>query len=398
MSVALKSAGNQLGSSDHNAVNTIEPASEQSSHHPFNTQEEKPKASGGRRPGRGRRLKDLSMFARQLAVLVRTGTPLAQAMNAIQRQLSPGAWFNVLDDLCHKVDEGTSLSDAMLQHKDYFDPVCSSLVAAGEASGDLDSMLSRLSDLTRQQLRIRRSIGGAMVYPALLMTIGVVVVIVMIGFVLPRFAGLFETLDAPLPPSTQVLMTISGIVREKWWMLLLIAGIVGGSAKFALSTQKGSRALDTALVKLPYIGTFLRNLITARIARLLGVLLGSQVRLLEALHLTKQAITNACYNDLLQEAEDAVAQGESLSVTLSRSFLINPSLSEAIKHGEQSGQLGVILLDMAEFMDEENDNVVKTLASILEPVILIILGIVVGCIAISMFLPLFDLTSLTQGG
>lgn len=395
MSIALKTASNQSVSQEQKAVAVNESARERGTH---NSENEKPKPSTGRKPGRGRRLKDLSMFARQLAVLVRTGTPLAQSMDAIQKAIPPGAWFNVIEDLRHKVDEGSALSDAMLQHKDYFDPVCSSLIAAGEASGELDSMLSRLSDLIRQQLRIRRSVGGALVYPALLMTIGVIVVIVMIGFVLPQFAGLFETLDAPLPPSTQVLMAISGFIRDKWWMLLIIAGIACVSAKYAISTEKGSRALDSVLVKLPYVGAFLRNLITARIARLLGVLLGSQVRLLEALQLTKQATTNACYNDLLQEAEDAVSQGEPLSLTLANSFLINPSLSEAIKHGEQSGQLGVVLLDMAEFMDEENDNVVKTLASILEPVILIILGIVVGCIAISMFLPLFDLTSLTQGG
>lgn len=398
MSVALKTAGNQFGSRDQSADTASEYANEHNLQDPLKSENEKPKPSTGRKPGRGRRLKDLSMFARQLAVLVRTGTPLAQAMDAIQKAISPGAWFNVIEDLRRKVDEGSALSDAMLQHKDYFDPVCSSLIAAGEASGELDSMLSRLSDLTRQQLRIRRSVGGALVYPALLMTIGVIVVIVMIGFVLPQFAGLFETLDAPLPPSTQVLMAISGFIRDKWWMLLIIGGIACVSAKYAISTEKGSRALDKVLVKLPYVGTFLRNLITARIARLLGVLLGSQVRLLEALQLTKQATTNACYNDLLQEAEDAVSQGEPLSLTLARSFLINPSLSEAIKHGEQSGQLGVVLLDMSEFMDEENDIVVKTLASILEPVILIILGIVVGCIAISMFLPLFDLTSLAQGG
>jgi len=398
MSVVLKSTGNQFVSLDQNAATTSESANKRNLQDPLKNENDNHKPSSDSKPGRGRRLKDLSMFARQLAVLVRTGTPLAQAMDAIQKAISPGAWFNVIEDLRHKVDEGSALSDAMLQHKDYFDPVCSSLMAAGEASGELDSMLSRLSDLTRQQLRIRRSIGGALVYPALLMTIGVIVVIVMIGFVLPQFAGLFETLDAPLPPSTQVLMAISGFIRDKWWMLLIILVIFGGSVKYLLSTKKGSRALDTALVKLPYVGTFLRNLITARIARLLGVLLGSQVRLLEALQLTKQATTNACYNDLLQEAEDAVSQGEPLSLTLARSFLINPSLSEAIKHGEQSGQLGVVLLDMAEFMDEENDNVVKTLASILEPVILIILGVVVGCIAVSMFLPLFDLTSLTQGG
>ena len=173
--------------------------------------------------GRGRRLKNLTMFSRQLAVLVRTGTPLAQSLDAIRRQVGPGPWRDVLDDMSIQVEGGTPLSEAMKQHPLCFDTVCHSLIAAGESAGQLDSMLNRLADLSRQQLRIRRSIGGAMVYPCLLAAVGVVVVTVMIVFVLPRFAGLFETLDAPLPPTTQMLLAISGVLRSKWWMIPMYA-------------------------------------------------------------------------------------------------------------------------------------------------------------------------------
>ncbi len=172
--------------------------------------------------------------------------------------------------------------------------------------------------------------------------------------------------------------------------------VFGG--KYALSTPTGRRTLDTWLVRLPYLGNFVRSLITARIARLLGVLLSSQVQLLEALQLTRRATVNTRYADLMQRAEEGVANGSPLSASFEGTHLISPSMTEAVRHGEQSGQLASVLTDMAEFMDEENEVVVRTLASIVEPIILIVLGVIVAVLAISMFMPLFDLTSLTQGG
>lgn len=348
--------------------------------------------------GRGRRLKNLTLFSRQLAVLVRTGTPLAQSLDAIRRQVAPGPWRDVLNDLSRQIEGGSSLSEAMKQYPLCFDAVCQSLIAAGEAAGQLDPMLNRLSDLTRQQLRIRRSIVGSLIYPCLLATVGVVVVTVMIVFVLPRFAGLFETLGAPLPPTTKMLLMISGVLRSSWWMMLILAAIMLVAGKYVLSTPIGRRTVDTWILRVPCLGQFVRSLITARIATLLGVLLGSQVQLLEALRLTRRATVNSRYADLLQRAVDGVESGNPLSAAFEGTHLINPSMTEAIRHGEQSGQLAVVLADMAEFMDEENEVVVRTLASIVEPLILIVLGVVVAFLALSMFVPLFDLTSLTQGG
>ena len=189
-------------------------------------------------------------------------------------------------------------------------------MAAGEAEGKLDSMLNRLADLSRQQLRIRRSIAGALIYPCLLATVGVVVVTVMIVFVLPRFAGLFETLDAPLPPTTQMLLTISGVLRSKWWMLLILAAITAAAGKYGLSTPVGRRTVDTWLVRLPYLGHFVRSLITARIATLLGVLLSSQVQLLEALRLTRRATVTTRYADPMRCPDEGVAAGGPASASL----------------------------------------------------------------------------------
>lgn len=356
-------------------------------------------ASGApRMRGRTRRLKDLALLARQLAVLVRTGTPLAEAIEAIVRQQPPGPWREVVADVHRQIEQGTSLSVAMARHPLWFDAVCISLISAGESSGQLDNLLERLARLTRQQLKVRRTVIGALIYPALLMVVGVVVVIVMIGFVLPRFSTLFANLDAPLPPSTQILMHLSDLLRGYWWILLGVAVAAAVTAKVLVSTPSGRRNWDAAMVSLPWTGAMVRSLVTARLTRLLGTLLQSQVPMLEALKLVRGSTGNSTYSELVVQAEDAVVRGESLSSALGSSPLISPYVAEAIRHGEQSGQVSPVLLDMASFMDEENEVIVRTMAKLLEPIVLIVLGIIVAIIAISVFMPLFDLTSLTQGG
>ncbi len=261
-----------------------------------------------------------------------------------------------------------------------------------------DAMLERLARLTRQQLRIQRSVTGALTYPCLLLVIGLVVVTVMIAFVMPRFEGLFASLDAPLPPTTMVLMAISDFVRSKWWLLTAVALVMVVGGTLGLSTQAGRRLTDRWVVGLPILGGVARSLMTARFARLLGVLLDSQVPMLEALTLVRNSSGNFLYATLIGEVHDTVVRGESLSSVLGRSPLISPYVSEAIRHGEQSGQVSPVLLDVADFMDEENDVLVRMAAKLLEPIMLIVLGVVVAIIALSIFIPLFDLTSLAHGG
>jgi type II secretory pathway component PulF len=347
--------------------------------------------------GRGRRLRDLALFSRQLALLVRTGTPLADALGAMERQLKHGPWRQVVVDLQRRVEEGVTMSEAMERHPAYFDQVCRSLVAAGESSGRLDRMLDRFAHLTRQQLKIWRTVTGAMVYPALLGAIGVAVVGLMLGFVLPRFAGLFESLDAPLPPTTEALMALSESLRSDWWLYLGVAAALAVGIGFLVASQSGRRIGNRTLVLLPWVGDVARSLLTARFARLLGVLLESQIPMLEALSITRRSTGNRRYAELVEEAEASVVRGENLSAVLARSRLISPYVSEAVRHGEQSGHISPVLLEMAEFMDEENDALVKTLTRLIEPIMLLVLGVVVAVIAVSLFMPLFDLTSLTAG-
>ena len=343
--------------------------------------------------GRGTRLKQLSAFCKQLYVLIKTGTPIVQALEASERQTRDASFKQVVTDVRAKVEEGVPLSEAMQTHPEYFDIVTRSLIAAGESAGRLPMMLERIGALTRKQVQVRGNIVGAMIYPSLLISVAMGVLMLMMTFVLPRFAGLFEQLDTPLPPATAVLMDISYVLRNFWWAIL--AGLILSIGGFVAwqKTPGGKRARDTALLRLPLIGPMFRNFATAKIARLMGILLDSYLPLLDVLGLVKQATNNMHYENMMARAERAVTHGEPMSSAFSDEKLINSSVYEALRNGESSGQIAPLMLTVADFLDEENETVVRSLTSILEPVILIVLGMVIGFVAVSMFLPLFDLTA-----
>jgi type II secretory pathway component PulF len=346
----------------------------------------------------GWRLRNIAMLSRQLQVLVSSGTPLVQALHAIERQSEDKRWTSVLETLRTRVEEGIPLSEAMRLRPDVFDCVCLSLVSAGEASGDMSAMLDRLALLSRKQLQLRNAVAGALVYPLVLIVMGVIVMITMLLFVLPRFADLFAQLDSPLPPTTRFLMWLSGMLLEFWWAVLLGAAVLTFSIRAYFNSAIGRHACQDFLLKFPKLGRLTRSIFTAKLARMLGVLLESKVTLLDALKLTRESATYNRYIDLLAQAEEAVGKGDPISAILSESDLISPSVQEAIRTGEQSGRLGAPLLQMADFLDDENDIVVKSLTRLLEPLILGVLGVLVGIVALSMFLPLFDLVASAQGG
>lgn len=336
-------------------------------------------------------------FSRDLAVLVETGTPLTDAVAAIERQCQQPVFKRVISRIRGSLEDGNTFSEALEEHKDYFDTVYRSLIAAGEGGGGLSQMLTRLSSLTRRQLAIRQQLVGSMSYPAALLVISGGVLCAMFAFVLPRFAGLFETLQAPLPASTEAMLAVSMIIRGYWWALL--AGLVVGGAAFVwyLRSEHGREAVTRSLLRTPVIGKLMRDFTLARIARVLGTLLQSAVPFLDALELTRLGVSNPAYVKLLEQAEKSVTDGEPVSSPFSRSQLISPAFAEAMRSGEQSGRLGPVLSALADHLDEDNEVKLRAVTKIVEPAILSLLGIMVGIVAISLFLPLFDLTAMTQG-
>ncbi|XAL98857.1 type II secretion system F family protein [Phycisphaeraceae bacterium D3-23] len=345
-----------------------------------------------------KKLRHVAMFSRQLQVLVATGTPLADAIAALQRQTRDAVFSQVIADIQARVEEGAALSDALMLHPEYFDQVYRNVVLAGESSGSLDTMLDRLASLSRKQAQLRTQLVGAMVYPAVLIFISIAVTVIMLTLVMPRFTGLFETLDTPLPATTKGLMWVSGLLRAYWWagLIALAAGIFGTMAWS--KTPAGKAKIDLAMVRLPKVSQLTRSFATAKIARLMGVLVECNVSLLEAIELSRYATGNTVYTKLMEDAQETVVRGELASSAFSDDTLIDPAFYEAVRNGEQSGKLGPLLLTIADFLDEDNEVRLRSATGLIEPLILVVLGVVVGGIAISMFLPLFDLTSSAGGG
>lgn len=348
--------------------------------------------------GAGLRLRLLAMFTRQLFALVSSGTPLAQSLMAIERQCDNEKWRDVVAGLRQRVEEGVSLSIAMEAYPAYFNKVCRSLIAAGESSGNMTAMLDRLSTMTRKQLHLRNTVLGALVYPCVLIVVGLGVLAIMLLAVVPRFETLFESLDVPLPPTTKLLLACSALLWSYWWVALavVIAGVVW--LRLWLRSAAGRQMIDAGVFRLPKVGKLVRNVHSARVARMIGVLVESRVQLVEALQLTRDTTGNSRIAGLISRAEIAVTNGDPMSESFADTELINASVYEAIRHGEQSGQIGSLLLHIADFLDEENEVLIKTLTGLIEPIILLALGLLVGFIALSMFIPLFDLAAMAQSG
>ena len=351
-----------------------------------------------RQAGRIRHLKNITMFARQLQVLLSSGTRVVEALESLEQQVKESEWRRVVGDIRRRVEQGASMSEAVKAHPQHFDPISRHMIAAGESTGKMPEMLGRVEKLTRKQMQVRNALVGAMIYPCLLIVVAICVLGAMLFFVLPRFAILFQTLSVPMPPSTQMMMTLSELLRGHW--LTLLIGLVGVAVGFGawIGSQSGKKCFDSAVLRVPYIGQVVRNLATARIARLLGIMLDSYMPLLDVLALIRETMTNHRYVKLLERAEDVVTRGEAISSAFGSSDLISPTVCQVVRSGEQSGQIGPLILNLADLMDEENDILIKSFTSIIEPVILIGLGLLVGFVTVSMFMPLFDLSAGPSGG
>ncbi len=352
---------------------------------------------GGGGRGRGGRLRDMSVFVRQLSVLVSTGTPVVDAIAALERPVPSGRWRAALEDIRHRMEEGSPLSMAIEHHPAYFDGVACSLIAAGESGGNLAEMLRRLAQLARQQVKVRQAVLGALAYPCVLIVIAVTVLTVMLFFVLPRFEGLFQSLGSPLPPTTRALVDLSKALATYWYGPLALAVVGGFGLRAWVKTAGGRRMLHMAAVRVPPLNKLVRALVTARAIRVLGVLLAGRVPMLEALGLTRRACGNLMFEEVFQRAEELVTKGDNVSSALAASGLFPSAVVEGARSGERSGQLAQVLMDMAEFMDEDNEVVLRSVSSLIEPLILAVLGLVIGFVAVSMFLPLFDLAGATGG-
>lgn len=340
--------------------------------------------------------RDLMMFTRQAKMLLESGAAVVPALEAIEQQTSKDAFRRILRQVRGYVEKGGSLTDAFQEQGDLFKPVFCSMVAAGEATATLPHAFRRLSDMSQRQQQVRKAVIGALVYPALLGVLCLNVVAVLIGFVVPRFRSLFDNLNAPLPATTQVMFSISQWAVTYWPILL--GGAVGAVAiVISVWRTPACRAwIDERMMRAPLIGNAYRRLVLARVLRVWAAMLNCHVPLLEALRQSRSAVQNVAFQRMLNDVEQSVSSGAGVGRALAQSGLVEPVVASAIATGEANGRLSESVEFVSDWMDEDNTQLIANLTRLAEPLLLSFMGLIVGIVAMALFIPLFDLA--TAGG
>jgi type IV pilus assembly protein PilC len=347
--------------------------------------------------GGGVSSKEIAIFTRQFSVMIDAGLPLVQCLEILGTQSDNKTFAKVLQQTRMDVEGGASLADAMRKHPKAFDELYVNMIAAGEAGGILDTILKRLASYIEKAVKLKAQVKGAMIYPIAVMSIAVLAIAIIMWKVIPVFAGLFESMDAQLPLPTRLVIGAS-----QWFGRLLpfivIFCIAGAFAfKKYYSTYSGRRVVDRILLKVPILGMLLRKVAVARFSRTLATLTASGVPILDGLEITARTAGNAIVEDAIMVVRKGVEGGMTLAQPLKETGVFPSMVVQMIAVGEQTGALDAMLSKIADFYEEEVDQAVANLLTLLEPVMILFLGFTVGGIIISMYLPLFELISKLAG-
>jgi type IV pilus assembly protein PilC len=347
------------------------------------------------KPAAGRKVppKALAIFTRQFSVMIDAGLPLVQCLEILGRQEEDKAFAAVIAQTRAEVEAGASLADAMRRFPKTFDPLFANMIAAGEAGGILDTILKRLATYIEKNVKLRAQVKSAMIYPIAVVLMAAVVVAAILWKVIPTFADLFKGLGAELPLPTRVVIWLSeSFVAILPVLVAAIAGVAFGVQRY-YATERGRRVLDGALLKAPIFGLILRKVAVARFCRTLSTLLSSGVPILDGLEITARTAGNAVVEDAVMATRAGIERGETVSGPLRDTGVFPPMVTQMINVGEATGALDTMLAKIADFYEEEVDTAVGGLLTLLEPILIGVLGVVVGGIVIAMYMPIFDLIS-----
>ena len=341
--------------------------------------------------------KDILHFTSQLAVMVRAGISLQDALEGIGEQCDNRKFKGVIRDLKIRIEEGNSFSQALAEHPGVFSNLYINMVAAAEASGSLSDMLQKLAEYLDQEAETRSQIKGAMVYPMIIAVMAVSVTIFLLCFVLPRFTALFRGKEHLLPTPTIVLMATSAFVRHWWYVMIPVIGAGFWGFWYFINTPVGRVWWDKTKLVLPLIRTLCRSLYITRSLHTMGVLTRAGVPILNTLSITAQIAGNALYKDMWLGVYEEVRQGKKIASSLSRYTLMPNSVVQMIRSGEESGNMADVLRDVSSFYARELKTVIKAVTSMIEPIMIVLMGVLVGFIAMSIILPIFKMSNLVTG-
>jgi len=343
--------------------------------------------------GGGIKLKEIAIFTRQFSVMIDAGLPLVQCLEILGAQQNNRLFQKILMQVRQDVEQGSTLADALKKHPKAFDDLFCNMVAAGEAGGILDTILQRLSQYIEKIVKLRSAVRSAMIYPCAVITIAIGVVWVILWKVIPTFATLFEGLGATLPLPTRVTVAASKFIGAWWWLVFIGIGVGAYALARYHKTEQGRRHIDGILLKLPVLGEVLRKIAVARFCRTLGTLVSSGVPILDGLEITARTSGNAVIEDAIMATRRSVEEGKTTSEPLKNTDAFPPMVVQMVAVGEQTGALEAMLSKIADFYEDEVDEATANLLALLEPIMILFLGIVIGGIVISMYLPMFSLIS-----
>ena len=335
----------------------------------------------------------IAVFTRQFSVMIDAGLPLVQCLEILSSQADDAHFGDILEKVRRDVEGGSTLADAMRQHEAAFTELYCNMVAAGEAGGILDVILRRLANYLEKAVKLKAAVRSASIYPSIIVTVACCVVFVILWKVIPTFASLFAGLGAQLPLPTRVIVGASNFVAT--YSLFVFGGIIGGAVAMRqyYKTDTGERIIDGMMLRTPVVGMILRKIAVARFCRTLGTLVASGVPILDGLEITAKTAGNRVIKDAVMETRKSIEAGKTIAKPLETTNVFPPMVTQMISVGEETGALDTMLSKIADFYEDEVDTAVENLMSLLEPVIIVFLGVVIGGIVISMYLPMFDLVN-----
>jgi type IV pilus assembly protein PilC len=342
------------------------------------------------------KLKDVAVFSRQFATMINSGLSLLRSLSILAEQTESKPLAEVANQVRMDVEKGSSLSQAMSKHPKAFNRLYVSMVRAGEVGGALDSVLMRLADTIEKQVELRRKVKSAMTYPLVVAVLVLTIVTAMLLFVIPMFQGIYKELGGTLPAPTQLLINISNICRKFWYMIFLVE--IGGAFAFRrwINSEEGRKQWDAIKLKVPIFGKLVRKTALARFSRTLSALVRSGVPILESLDIVAETAGNYVVATAVRETQAAVKRGDPLSKKLEDHPVFPPMVVQMIAVGEETGALDEMLDKIADFYDQEVEATVDALTSLIEPLLIVVMGVCVGGMIISLYLPMFNIIKLIK--
>ena len=353
-------------------------------------------ASTGKKKTGSVSMRDIVIFTRQFSTMINAGLPLVQALDILAKQSENPSLKEVTKQVVFDVESGNTVADALGKHPNAFSELYVNMVAAGEAGGILDTILLRLATFMEKNDALVRKVKGAMIYPGVIMSVAGIAIVVLLVFVIPVFENMFGSAGLQLPMPTRIVIGASRFLKGYWWAVGLIAfGIQYVTRKY-YATDGGKLVLDKVMLKLPILGDVLRKTAVSRFSRTLGTLISSGVSILDGLEITAKTSGNRVIQDAIMASRASIAGGDTISAPLAKSNVFPAMVISMIAVGEQTGGLDEMLSKIADFYDEEVDAAVSGLLSLMEPVMIVFLGVVVGGMVVAMYLPIFDMIQAAQ--